>query len=109
MEEETPEDIKNEKNEAIKLLKIQSKIQTYNYSINITKIYSKQKTNETYETSEIEENTFTVYGSNGSFYWIVFAEREKIEVEPNKNDVKLKGDGPYKYITESNNHNIPLK
>ena len=68
-----------------------------NYSINITKIFSGKETKE-YETSEIEDNSFTVYGSNGSFYWVVFAEREKIDVEPDINDVKLEGDGPYKYL-----------
>ena len=69
-----------------------------NYTINITRIYSGKKTNETYETSEIENNSFTVYGKNGSFYWIVYAERLKIEIEPNKKDVELKGDGPYTYL-----------
>ena len=69
-----------------------------NYSINITKIYSGKKTNETYETSEIENNSFTVYGKNGSFYWIVYAERLKIETEPDKKDVQLRGDGPYTYL-----------
>ena len=69
-----------------------------NYTINITRIYSGKKTNETYETSEIENNSFTVYGTNGSFYWIVYAERLKIETEPDKKDVELKGDGPYTYL-----------
>jgi hypothetical protein len=69
-----------------------------NYTINITKIYSGIKSNETYETSEIEDNSFTVFGSNGSFYWIVYGERQKIDIEPYKNDVKLKGDGPYTYL-----------
>lgn len=69
-----------------------------NYTINITRIFSGKKTNEQYETSEIEDNSFTVYGPNGSFYWVVFAEREKIEVEPNISDVKIEGNGPYKYI-----------
>jgi hypothetical protein len=69
-----------------------------NYTINITRIYSGKKTNETYETSEIENNSFTVYGKNGSFYWIVYAERLKMEVEPNRKDVELKGDGPYTYL-----------
>ena len=55
-----------------------------NYTINLTRIYSGQKSNEQYETSEIENNSFTVYGPNGSFYWIVYAERQKINVEPYK-------------------------
>ena len=70
-----------------------------NYSINITRIFSGKKISEQYETSEIEDNSFTVYGPNGSFYWIVFAEREKINVEPNINNVDIKGIGPYKYVT----------
>jgi len=69
-----------------------------NYSINITRIFSGVKTNEQYEISEIENNEFTVYGTNGSFYWVVFAERSKINVEPNINEVTLHGDGPYKYL-----------
>lgn len=41
---------------------------------------------------------FTVYGSNGSFYWQVQAERHKIDVEPNINDYIVQCDGPYTYI-----------
>jgi hypothetical protein len=66
--------------------------------INITKIFSGKKSYEIYETSEIEDNKFKVYGSNGSFYWIVYAERKQIEVEPNKSKVTLRGDGPYTYL-----------
>jgi hypothetical protein len=70
-----------------------------NYTINITRIYSGKKSNIQYETTEIENNSFKVYGDNGSFYWIVYAERQKINVEPNKYDVKLCGDGPYTYLS----------
>jgi hypothetical protein len=71
-----------------------------NYTINITKIFSGKKSNDTYETSEIEDNKFKVYGTNGKFYWTVFAERQKIDIEPNKNEFELKGDGPYKYLSK---------
>jgi len=69
-----------------------------NYSINITRIFSGIKVNEQYETSEINDNIFTVYGPNGSFYWIVYGEREEINVEPYKNEVNIEGNGPYKYV-----------
>jgi len=32
------------------------------------------------------------------FSWIVYGKRYSIEVEPLKDDVKIKGDGPYKYV-----------
>jgi hypothetical protein len=48
--------------------------------------------------SEVEDNSFNVYGDNGSFYWLVHASRENINVEPYKNDVNVKGNGPYKWI-----------
>jgi hypothetical protein len=48
--------------------------------------------------SEIINNTFTVYGENCSFYWLVIGQRCTIEVEPHKSNVDVKGDGPYKWI-----------
>jgi hypothetical protein len=49
-------------------------------------------------SSLIENNQFTVYGKPGEFSWIVYAKRQSIEVEPYKNNVVVRGDGPYKYI-----------
>ena len=46
----------------------------------------------------IVNNKFEVYGVNGSFYWHVHGMRSQIIVEPNKDDVKLLGEGPYKYL-----------
>ena len=51
-----------------------------------------------YSKSRVKNNAFTVHGKNGSFYWLVYAQRGKIEVEPKKSDVQVGGDGPYKYI-----------
>ena len=70
-----------------------------NFSIQITPIYNKQKpTKNNYLTSEVENNSFTVYGNNGSFYWLVIGERSKVDVEPLKSSVQVKGQGPYKWI-----------
>ena len=51
-----------------------------------------------YNSSDIINNKFTVYGVNGKFFWTVFGTREEIVVEPLKSQVELRGDGPYKYL-----------
>jgi len=48
--------------------------------------------------SEVIDNKFSVYGENGSFYWIVYGQRLNIDVEINKEGLVVKGDGPYTYI-----------
>lgn len=48
----------------------------------------------------VENNEFTVFGESGSFFWQVYGERNSVNVEPNKKDVELKGDGPYTYLSE---------
>jgi hypothetical protein len=74
-----------------------------NFTIQITKIFTnKESLGKSYETSEVSDGKFTVYGSNGSFYWQVQAERHKIDVEPNIDDYMLQGDGPYTYIIPKN-------
>jgi hypothetical protein len=50
------------------------------------------------KTSKVENNQFTVYGENGEFFWKVYGTRMLFEVEPFKNKVSVKGDGPYKWI-----------
>jgi hypothetical protein len=73
-----------------------------NFSIQITPIYSDDTDdNIVYSTSRVKDNAFTVHGKNGSFYWLVYAQRGKIEVEPKKSEVQVGGDGPYKYIKSS--------
>lgn len=70
-----------------------------NFTIQITSIYSKERTHaNSYETSEIENNEFTVYGKNGSFYWYVYGMRNEIIVEPDKSSITVNGDGPYKWF-----------
>ena len=50
-----------------------------------------------YGASEVEHGRFTVYGPNGSFFWMVYGKRESITVEPYQKDVVKHGDGPYSY------------
>ena len=65
-----------------------------NFTVQVTPILIAN----TYATSEVENGQFSVYGSNGSFFWTVIGERNSIVVEPFKKDVVLKGQGPYKWI-----------
>ena len=70
-----------------------------NFTVQITQIYEEaQDDNVVFKTSRVKDNSFTVYGKNGSFYWVVYAQRGKVVVEPKKSEVELKGDGPYKYL-----------
>jgi hypothetical protein len=70
-----------------------------NFTIQITPIYDEDSDNNTvYKTSRVKDNQFAVHGKNGSFYWIVYAQRGSIEVEPKKANSEVSGDGPYKYI-----------
>ena len=66
------------------------------FTVHITPIYN--GTVRTLNASEIENNKFTVYGSAGPFSWLVNGKRSSIEIEPNKADVNLKGEGPYRWI-----------
>lgn len=69
---------------------------TTNLTVQITPIYNGKI--KVYNTSSIKNNKFTVYGENGEFYWLVHGSRGRIEVEPDKNSVVVKGDGPYKWF-----------
>lgn len=64
------------------------------FTIQVTPINSTIK----YGVTEVKDGKFKVIGKNGSFFWHVHALRNIINVEPNKSDVEVKGDGPYKYI-----------
>jgi len=48
--------------------------------------------------SRVKNNKFTVYGDPGPFSWIVYGKRGDVDVEPDKDSVDVRGDGPYKYI-----------
>lgn len=66
------------------------------FTIQITPIYNGKII--TLNASEIIDNEFTVYGEQCKFYWNVYGKRFDIDVEPNKNDVEVRGQGPYLYF-----------
>ena len=67
------------------------------FSIQITPIYDGKQV-KTYNVSEVLGCSFSVYGENGKFYWMVHGKRADIEVEPLKSETELKGTGPYLWI-----------
>ena len=70
-----------------------------NFTIQITPCYNKnKKCSSIYTSSDVENGEFTIYGEEGSVFWHVYGERLSMEVEPSKDDVIIKGEGPYKYI-----------
>jgi hypothetical protein len=70
----------------------------YDFTIHVTPIYSGKKLLYPLQVSEIENNSFIVYGENTKFNWLVHGKRGDIEVEPLKSSVHVKGTGPYKWI-----------
>lgn len=66
------------------------------FTVQITPIYGNKIV--TLNSSEIENNAFKVYGENSKFHWTVYGNRHNINVEPDKDTVNIKGDGPYLYI-----------
>jgi hypothetical protein len=67
-----------------------------NFTIQINGIYSGKI--KTYNSSKVNDGKFTVYGENGEFFWTVYGQRMKIDVEPLKKDVIIKGQGPYRWL-----------
>ena len=66
----------------------------YDFTVQVTPITS----TGAYRVSEVVDGKFKIIGSNGKFFWLVHGSRQDITVEPNKSDIIVKGDGPYKYI-----------
>ena len=67
-------------------------------TVQITHIYDGKV--KVFSASEVnlEKNTFTVYGENGRFNWLVHGKRGNIRVECDKTSTHVGGNGPYKYI-----------
>jgi hypothetical protein len=66
-------------------------------TVQITPIYNGKM--NLLNASEIENNSFTVYGeSSCKFHWTVYGKRGTVRTEPFKNDVSVKGSGPYLWI-----------
>ena len=66
------------------------------FTIQVTPIYSGKDIKQLY-VSQVKNNSFFVYGQNTKFSWLVHASREKIIIEQNKKDIKIKGQGPYSW------------
>jgi hypothetical protein len=94
-------EITNNKNVVIQLPEYVSTLAS-NFTIQITPIYDEEVLNNSdnvyYKTGIVKYNSFTVYGINGSFYWLVQGTRCNINTEPLKENTVVKGDGPYKWI-----------
>ena len=69
----------------------------YDFTITVTGIYDGKL--KLYNASEVDESgAFIVYGENGKFNWIAIGKRGDINAEPYKNEIVVKGDGPYKWV-----------
>jgi hypothetical protein len=67
-----------------------------NFSVQVSAIFNGKINN--YNVSNVIDNKFVVYGNNGKFHWIVYGTRQELDVDPNKSDVVVKGEGPYLWI-----------
>ena len=89
-------EIKNNISIAIKLPDYVEKLAS-NFTIQITPIYNGSIV--VLNVGEVINNVFLVYGENCKFYWSVYGKRLEItNIEPNKNEVSVKGSGPYLWI-----------
>lgn len=70
----------------------------HNFTIEITTLYNAlHKKQVVYRVSPVKNNAFIVHGENGSFYWTVFGERQRLQTTILKN-TPIHGDGPYTYV-----------
>jgi len=69
-----------------------------NLTVQLTPIYDGNIYKPQYFATEVSANKFLVHGVNGAFYWTVYGQRLSFIVEPNKTEVEIKGDGPYKWL-----------
>lgn len=88
-------EITNNSSTIIQLPSYVNKLGT-DFTIQITPIYNSGI--NTYATSEVEDGTFTVYGPNGKFFWLVNGKRSSFNIEPLKSSATLMGQGPYKWL-----------
>jgi hypothetical protein len=89
--------ITNNESVAIELPDYVDKLAT-NLTVHLTPIYDGNIYKPQYFATEVSANKFLVHGVNGAFYWTVYGQRLSFIVEPDKNEVEIKGDGPYKWL-----------
>ena len=66
----------------------------YDFTINVTPIGKPVNLG----VSRVKNCSFCVYGQPCGFFWTVYGKRCSIEVEPRKESVTIKGEGPYRWI-----------
>ena len=67
------------------------------FTVTVTGIYDGKL--KLYNASEVDDTgSFTVYGENGKFSWVAIGMRGDVNAEPYKNEIVVKGDGPYRWI-----------
>jgi hypothetical protein len=71
-----------------------------NFTVNVTHVFNEDVDTEpkTYAATPVKNNSFRIYGPEGTVSWVVYGKRGHIEVEPLKTSVDVKGSGPYKWI-----------
>jgi hypothetical protein len=69
----------------------------YHFTVQLTPIRTSLARTPQLTSSKVVDGVFTVYGTNGSFFWLVYAKRHSVEAEMPKSTTKVYGDGPYKY------------
>jgi hypothetical protein len=67
----------------------------FDFTIYVNAIYD--GTIKMYNFTEIENNSFQVYGENGKFNWLVIGKQYNIDVEPLKENIIIRGNGPYRW------------
>ena len=70
----------------------------YDYTVQITPIFTGSRLSVPHQVTEVENGIFTVFGQPGMFYWLVHAKRADLNVQPLRSDVSIHGYGPYKWI-----------
>ena len=72
----------------------------FDFTVQITPIIEDDEEDKNVQlyTSRVKNNKFKVFGKNTSFFWLVHGKRNDIEVEPNKKDTNVRGNGPYTWI-----------
>ena len=68
----------------------------YNWSVHLTSI-GKKFNGLSCSEFDLINGTFFVYGNNGEFYWDVYGQRTNFNPEPERVDIEVKGNGPYKW------------
>jgi hypothetical protein len=71
----------------------------YNIELYNENCYEYYGIRKLYECAKKNPKSIYIYfHTKGMFNWYVMGKRQSLNTEPYKRDVKVKGDGPYKYI-----------